>query len=57
VAVDLFVLLLALPKLAADLGANTNEQLWISDMYSFMVAGFLVTMGPLVTGSGAADCC
>src|SRR6266487_4863168 len=45
VAIDLFVMLLALPKLSADLGADSNQQLWITDMYGFLLAGFLVTMG------------
>jgi DHA2 family multidrug resistance protein-like MFS transporter len=47
VALDVFVLLLALPHLSADLGANSNEQLWIMDIYGFLVAGFLVPMGTL----------
>lgn len=47
IAVDLFVLLLALPALAADLGANSVEQLWASDIYGFLLAGFLVSMGTL----------
>jgi MFS transporter, DHA2 family, multidrug resistance protein len=47
VAIDLFVLLLALPRLSADLGADSIEQLWVTDIYGFMVAGFLVTMGGL----------
>jgi DHA2 family multidrug resistance protein-like MFS transporter len=41
------VLYLALPKLSADLHADATEQLWILDIYSFMLAGFLVTMGAL----------
>lgn len=47
VSIDLFVLLLALPHLVADLGAEANEQLWITDIYGFVLAGFLVTMGTL----------
>jgi DHA2 family multidrug resistance protein-like MFS transporter len=47
VAIDLFVLLLALPSLSTDLGANSNEQLWITDIYGFLLAGFLITMGTL----------
>ncbi len=47
VAVDVFVLLLAVPRLAAELGAGPTQQLWIMDIYPFMVAGFLVTMGTL----------
>jgi DHA2 family multidrug resistance protein-like MFS transporter len=46
-ALDVTVLYLALPHLSADLGAQTTEQLWIIDIYGFMVAGFLVTMGTL----------
>jgi len=33
--------------LSADLGAGSIEQLWITDIYGFMIAGFLVTMGTL----------
>jgi MFS transporter, DHA2 family, multidrug resistance protein len=47
VSIDVFVLLLALPRLSADLGATGTEQLWIMDVYGFLVAGFLVTMGTL----------
>jgi MFS transporter, DHA2 family, multidrug resistance protein len=47
VAIDLFVLLLAVPQLTTDLGADSNQQLWIMDMYGFLLAGFLVTMGTL----------
>jgi MFS family permease len=41
------VLYLALPKVSADLGATGNQMLWILDIYSFVLAGFLVTMGTL----------
>ncbi|MEH1028545.1 MFS transporter [Micromonospora profundi] len=44
-SVDLSVLYLALPHLTADLGADDVQQLWILDIYGFMIAGFLVTMG------------
>ncbi|WP_410667091.1 MFS transporter [Amycolatopsis sp. cmx-4-68] len=47
VSLDVFVLLLALPKLAVSLHADGTEQLWIMDTYGFMVAGFMVTMGTL----------
>jgi len=46
-SIDVFVLLLALPQLSADLDASSTEQLWIMDIYGFMIAGFLVTMGTL----------
>lgn len=47
VSIDIFVVLLALPHLADSIHANSVEQLWIVDIYGFMVAGFLVTMGNL----------
>jgi DHA2 family multidrug resistance protein-like MFS transporter len=47
VSIDVFVLLLALPRLSADLRAGSTAQLWIMDVYGFMVAGFLITMGTL----------
>ena len=46
-SLDVSVLYLALPHLSIDLGATGTEQLWILDIYSFMLAGFLVTMGTL----------
>jgi len=46
-ALDLSVLYLALPTIARDLDASAVEQLWLTDVYGFMVAGFLVTMGTL----------
>ncbi|MCO5999656.1 MFS transporter [Actinoallomurus rhizosphaericola] len=47
VAMDMTALLLALPRLSADLGASNVEQLWISDGYGLMVAGLVITMGTL----------
>jgi DHA2 family multidrug resistance protein-like MFS transporter len=47
VAIDIFVLMLALPKLTKELGASSTQQLWISDIYGFTLAGFTVTMGTL----------
>lgn len=46
-SLDQSVLYLALPHLSADLGADSTEALWILDIYGFMLAGFLVTMGTL----------
>ena len=46
-AMDLTVLTLALPSLSADLHPSSTELLWIVDIYGFMVAGFLITMGTL----------
>lgn len=47
VSLDLSVLLVALPRLAEDLHTDAAQQLWITDVYGFLVAGFLVTMGSL----------
>jgi MFS transporter, DHA2 family, multidrug resistance protein len=44
---DLTVLHLAVPALSADLQPSSAELLWIIDIYGFMVAGFLITMGTL----------
>lgn len=52
VSIDVFVLLLALPKLSQDLHASGTQQLWISDIYGFLLAGFLVTMGTLGDRTG-----
>jgi DHA2 family multidrug resistance protein-like MFS transporter len=46
-SMDVSVLYLALPRLAGDLHATGIEQLWILDIYSFMLSGFLITMGNL----------
>ncbi|WP_163511336.1 MFS transporter [Fodinicola acaciae] len=47
VSIDVFVMLLALPRLSADLGASSTEQLWIMDVYGFLLSGFMITMGTL----------
>ncbi|WP_063711886.1 MFS transporter [Nocardia sp. BMG111209] len=47
ISVDFSVLNLALPRLTADLSPSATQQLWILDIYGFMTAGFLVTMGTL----------
>ncbi len=46
-AMDLTVLNLAIPRLSADLKPSGSELLWIIDIYGFMVAGMLITMGTL----------
>ena len=46
-SMDLTVLNLALPHLTADLKPTSSQLLWIIDIYGFMVAGFLITMGTL----------
>ncbi len=46
-AMDLTVLNLAVPQLTADLAPSAAQLLWIVDIYGFLVAGWLVTMGTL----------
>jgi DHA2 family multidrug resistance protein-like MFS transporter len=46
-AMDLTVLHLAVPHLSADLRPTSAQLLWIADIYGFMVAGALITMGTL----------
>jgi DHA2 family multidrug resistance protein-like MFS transporter len=44
---DLTVLHLAVPSISEALKPTSAQLLWIIDIYGFMVAGFLVTMGTL----------
>src|SRR5829696_1732884 len=44
---DLTVLHLAVPAISEDLRPSSSQLLWIIDVYGFMVAGALVTMGTL----------
>lgn len=46
-AMDLTVLHLAIPAISAQLQPTSAQLLWIVDIYGFMVAGFLITMGTL----------
>jgi len=46
-AMDLTVLNLAIPHLSADLRLSSTQLLWIVDIYGFMAAGALITMGTL----------
>jgi DHA2 family multidrug resistance protein-like MFS transporter len=46
-AMDLTVLNLAIPRISEDLKPKSSELLWIIDIYGFMVAGMLITMGTL----------
>ena len=46
-SMDLTVLNLAIPELSADLHPSSEQLLWIMDIYGFLVAGFLITMGNL----------
>lgn len=46
-ALDMTVLHLAVPHLSADLQPTSNQLLWILDIYGFMIASCLITMGTL----------
>jgi MFS transporter, DHA2 family, multidrug resistance protein len=46
-SMDLTVLNLAVPRMSADLRPTSAQLLWIVDIYGFLVAGSLITMGTL----------
>src|SRR6266480_854493 len=46
-SMDLTVLHLAVPRLTVDLKPSSVELLWIIDIYGFLLAGSLITMGTL----------
>ena len=46
-AMDLTVLNLAIPRISAELRPTSSQLLWIIDIYGFLVAGLLITMGTL----------
>lgn len=46
-SMDLTVLYLAVPHISADLRPDATELLWIMDIYGFLIAGSLITMGTL----------
>ena len=47
VAVDATVISVAVPAITAELHPSYNQVLWIGDIYSFVLAGLLITMGNL----------
>ena len=44
---DLTVLHLAVPRISEELKPSSSQLLWIIDIYGFLVAGSLITMGSL----------
>ena len=46
-SMDLTVLFLAVPHLSAALQPSSTQLLWITDIYGFLLAGLLITMGTL----------
>ncbi|MEU9402494.1 MFS transporter [Streptomyces sp. NPDC048242] len=47
VSMDVSVLYFATPAISADLRPSGTQQLWIFDVYGFVLAGLLMTMGAL----------
>jgi MFS transporter, DHA2 family, multidrug resistance protein len=47
VSMDVSVLYFAVPFISKDLSASATQQLWIFDIYGFVLAGLLITMGAL----------
>ncbi|GAA1606481.1 MFS transporter [Catellatospora bangladeshensis] len=47
VSMDVSVLYFAVPFISADLAPTATQQLWIFDIYGFVLAGLLITMGAL----------
>ncbi|MFD9882205.1 MFS transporter [Streptomyces alboflavus] len=47
VSMDVSVLYFAVPAINADLEPTGTQQLWIFDVYAFVLAGLLMTMGSL----------
>ncbi|WP_307128966.1 MFS transporter [Streptomyces sp. B1I3] len=47
VSMDVSVLYFAIPYISQDLEPSATQQLWILDMYGFVLAGLLITMGAL----------
>jgi DHA2 family multidrug resistance protein-like MFS transporter len=45
IAIDISVLAVALPRMAADLRPSPTQLLWMNDIYGFMVGGSMITMG------------
>ncbi|MFD9520878.1 MFS transporter [Streptomyces sp. NPDC059979] len=47
VSMDVSVLYFAIPYVSQDLEPSATQQLWMLDMYGFVLAGLLITMGAL----------
>ncbi|WP_280320212.1 MFS transporter [Nocardia wallacei] len=52
VSMDVSVLYLVMPTVTEQLGPSATQQLWILDIYAFLVAGLLITMGNLGDRAG-----
>ncbi|MEV7421761.1 MFS transporter [Streptomyces sp. NPDC091212] len=47
VSMDVSILYFAIPAISEDLRPGSTQQLWILDIYGFVLAGLLITMGAL----------
>ena len=56
VAMDVTILYFAAPYISADLAPSGTQQLWMLDVYGFVLAGLLITMGALADRSGGGGC-
>ncbi|HET6154272.1 MAG TPA: MFS transporter [Marmoricola sp.] len=52
VSMDVSVLYFAVPEISRDLSASPAQQLWIFDIYGFVLAGMLITMGAVADRVG-----
>lgn len=52
VSMDVSVLFFAVPFISADLDPSAAQQLWIFDIYGFVLAGLLLTMGSVADRVG-----
>jgi len=52
VSMDVSVLYFAVPQISRDLDASPAQQLWIFDIYGFVLAGLLITMGAVADRIG-----
>lgn len=57
VSMDISVLYFAVPFISRDLAPSATQQLWIFDIYGFVLSGLLLTMARWATGSAGAGCC
>ncbi|MER6570171.1 MFS transporter [Streptomyces sp. NPDC001093] len=47
VSMDITVLYFGVPSIAAELKTTSSQQLWMVDIYGFILAGMLITMGSI----------
>jgi DHA2 family multidrug resistance protein-like MFS transporter len=51
-SMDVSLLYFAVPEISRDLNASATQQLWIFDVYGFVLAGLLITMGAVADRIG-----